>query len=567
MPNPRRIWLAYALLLLIAFGFRLFVALHLPNDTPDDGRTYAQIARNVLEQHVYSHAEAPPYDPSLIRLPGYPLFLATIYSIFGHTNNTAVRIVQALIDTATCLLIALVAFLWAPDEMRKHTSSIAALALAAVCPFTTIYVSTILTEVPTNFLAVAMCLASTLAFRASNRKRSLGMWASAGLFAGGAVLFRPDSGLFAAAIGITIVTSGLVSATIEPSSSSLSWGKQKFFGALSKAVYPAAVFSAAFCLILVPWTIRNRRVFHLFQPLAPTHGEMPGEFVPRGYSLWLRTWLDDGRYIGPVLWSLDTSPIKIGYFPARAFDSKTERDRVEALLEKYNHPPDEQPSPGEVVSQPTPVPQASAAAKPQENATPVASPSGEESDQGDEPDEGDQSDEQDSQGNEAATPEEQNVEMTAEIDAGFAEIARERIAHSRFRFYVQLPMKRAIALWFDTHSQYYPFEGELLPLEDLDYEIHQQFWLPLFTFLTLVYTLLGLAGGWLLWRTRTFAARRWVILAGLIIFLRLGFFSTLENPEPRYTVEIFPFLSTLGGVAIGQVISLIKTRKSISASD
>jgi hypothetical protein len=74
-------------------------------------------------------------------------------------------------------------------------------------------------------------------------------------------------------------------------------------------------------------------------------------------------------------------------------------------------------------------------------------------------------------------------------------------------------------------------------------------------------------GGWLLWRTRTFAFRRWVILAGLIIFLRLGFFSTLENPEPRYTVEIFPFLSILGGVAIGQIVGLIKTRKSISASD
>lgn len=565
MPNPRRIWLAYVLLLLIALGFRLFVALHLPNDTPDDGRTYSQIARNVLEQHVYSHAEAPPYDPSLIRLPGYPLFLATIYSIFGHTNNTAVRIAQALIDTATCLLIALVAFLWAPDEMRKHTSSIAALALATVCPFTTIYVSTILTEVPTNSLAVAMCLAATFAFRASNRKRSLSMWAVAGFIAGCAVLFRPDSGLFAAAIGITIVVSGLVSAASEPSSTNLSGIKDKIFGASSKAVYPAAVFSAAFCLILVPWTIRNRRVFHLFQPLAPAHGEMPGEFVPRGYSMWLRTWLDDGRYIGPVLWSLDTSPIKIGYFPDRAFDSKTERDRVAALLEKYNHPPDDEPSsPGEVASQPTPLPQASAEVKPQANATPEASPADEESDQGDE---GDQSDEQDSEGSDAATPEEQNVEMTPEIDAGFAEIAHERIARSRVRFYLELPVKRAIALWVDTHSQYYPFEGELLPLEDLDYEIHQQFWLPLFSLLTLVYTLLGAAGGWLLWRTRTFAARRWVILAGLIIFLRLGFFSTLENPEPRYTVEIFPFLSILGGVAIGQIVGLIKTRKSISASD
>jgi hypothetical protein len=567
MPNPRRIWLAYALLLLIAFGFRFFVARHLPNDTPDDGRTYSQIARNVLEQHVYSHAETAPYDPSLIRLPGYPLFLAAIYSVFGHANNTAVRIAQALIDTATCFLIALVAFLWAPDEMRKHASSIAALALAAVCPFTTIYVATILTEIPTNFLAVAMCLAAALAFRASTRKRSLRLWAATGFIAGAAVLFRPDSGLFAAAIGITIVVSGLLNARSEAPLANLSGAKEKIFGMLSQAVYPAAVFSAAFCLILVPWTIRNRRVFHLFQPLAPAHGEMPGEFVPRGYSLWLRTWLDDGRYIGPVLWALDTSPIKIGDFPDRAFDTKTERDRVAALLEKYNHPPDEEAPAGEAASQPSPVPQTSAEVKPQAEATPEASPSDEESDQGDEEEQ--QSDEQDSQDSEpdAAAPEEQNVEMTPEIDVGFAEIARERIARSRVRFYVKLPIKRAISLWFDTHSQYYPFEGDLLPLEDLDYEIHQHVWLPLFTLLTLIYTLLGVAGSWLLWRTRTFAARRWLILAGLMIFLRLGFFATLENPEPRYTVEIFPFLSILGGVAIGQIVGLIKTRKASSASN
>ena len=567
MPNRLRIWLAYALLLLIAFGFRFFVARYLPNDTPDDGKTYSQIARNVLEQRIYSHAETAPYDPSLIRLPGYPFFLAAIYSVFGHTNNTAVRIAQALLDTVTCFLLAVVAFLWAPDEMYKHASSIAALTLAAICPFTTIYVATILTEIPTNFLAMAMCLAATLAFRASTRKRSLKLWAVTGFIAGAAVLFRPDSGLFAAAIGITIVISALVGPSNVASSTNLSGAKEKIFGVLSQAVYPAGVFTASFCLILVPWTVRNRRVFHLFQPLAPAHGEMPGEFVARGYSLWLRTWLDDGRYIGPVLWSLDTSPIKIGYFPDRAFDSQTERDRVAALLEKYNHPTDEPSPPVEAASQPSPVPQITDQARPQANATPEASPADEESDQGNEEDQ--QSDEQDSEDSnpDAATAEEQSVEMTPEIDAGFAEIARERIARSRVRFYLELPIKRAISLWFDTHSQYYPFEGELLPLEDLDHEIHQQFWLPFFTFLTLIYTLLGVAGSWLLWRTRTFAARRWVILAGLMIFLRLGFFSTLENPEPRYTVEIFPFLSILGGVAIAQIVGLINTRRTSSVSN
>ena len=99
----------------------------------------------------------------------------------------------------------------------------------------------------------------------------------------------------------------------------------------------AVLFSVAFCVVLIPWTIRNYRVFHVFQPLSPAHGEMPGEFVPRGYLLWLRTWLDDSRYIGPVLWAEDTRPIPITAFPASAFDSNEERERVVALLEKYNH--------------------------------------------------------------------------------------------------------------------------------------------------------------------------------------------------------------------------------------
>src|SRR6266403_2767280 len=164
LSKRREFWII-VILILLAAAFRITVAHRWPNDGPDDGRTYAQIARNVLEQHVYSHETEAPYDPSLIRLPGYPLFLASIYSVFGHTNNGAVRIVQALIDTATCALVALLAFYWQPDEKRKQVTAIAALALAAVCPFTTIYAVTILTEVPTNFFVVAMCLAATLAFR------------------------------------------------------------------------------------------------------------------------------------------------------------------------------------------------------------------------------------------------------------------------------------------------------------------------------------------------------------------------------------------------------------------
>lgn len=561
MSNRRKGILVYALLLLAAFSFRASVARLLPNDDPFDGKLYAQIARNVLEQHSFSHASEPPYDPSLIRLPGYPLFLAGIYTFFGHYDNTAVRITQALLDTAACGLVALIAFYWEPDQKRKRNASIAALALGAVCPFSAIYVGTILTETPTIFLAVAMTLTATLAFRASSARKSALLWAATGLIAGIAVLFRPDSGLFAAAIGITLVATTFSRRHapkdgVENSND----GRKKFFRTLSFG----AVFTLAFCLVLVPWTIRNERVFHIFQPLAPKHAEMPGEFVPRGYLTWLRTWLDDGRYIAPVLWSLDELPIKIDDFPDRAFDSVQEKAKVAELLEKYNHPPQEEdlsePSPPiDLLNSPNP--DESQDNTEESNAAPNASPSDEGQDQGDEEDQNDEENEaveSDSQDQSANAAEQQFVEMTPEIDAGFAEIARARIARAPLRYYLLVPARRAANLWFDTHSQYYPFEGELLPLEDLDYDTHQNIWLPLFAGLTWIYTLLGIAGGWFLWRSRQFEARRWLLLVALMIFLRLGFFSTVESPEPRYVVEIFPFLSILGGIGLPRIIGLIK---------
>ncbi|HYV24849.1 MAG TPA: hypothetical protein VE969_06390 [Pyrinomonadaceae bacterium] len=546
-------------MLLVAAAFRVAVAHWWPNDAPDDGRVYAQMARNVLEQHLFSHDSQPPYSPSLIRLPGYPGFLAGIYSVFGHTNNGAVRIIQALIDTATCALIALLAFFWQPDEKKKRTTAIAALALAAVCPFTTIYTATILTEVLTNFLMVAMFVAVTIAFKKlttedteenknnkKNWRTALLWWGVAGLIGGVAVMMRPDSGLFLAAVGLTLVITGLwplvlgfrkKSKTNEQNSKTKD---QRPKINLSRVIASGAALSFTFILVLAPWTIRNWRVFHVFQPLAPAHGEMPGEFVPRGYYLWLRTWLDDQSYVQPFLWSLDTDPIDIDDIPAYAFDSENEKKRVATLIEAYNNESDQDSS-----SEPQPSP----------NASPTPTPNGEEEESEPESDKPDNSAQQDHP----------QVEMTPEIDAAFGELARDRIARHPFRSYVWLPLKRARTIWFDTHAQYWPFEGTLFPLEDLDYSTHQHIWLPLFAGLTAVYTILGLLGAWFLWESGRFDARRWLLLVFLAILLRLILFSWIENPEPRYTVEFFPLLSVLGGIAIAQFPSVKKRGKRLEA--
>jgi hypothetical protein len=568
-------WIPFIALLAVAGAFRLAVAHWLPNDAPDDGRVYAQMARNLLEQHVYSHDTQAPYSPSLIRLPGYPLFLTAIYSIFGHTNNGAVRIIQALIDTATCGLIALLAYYWQPDEEKKRVSAIGAMALAAVCPFTTIYAATILTEVPTNFLIMAMFVAVSLGFRklttedtGKSHKKAFAWWAVAGLIGGVAVSMRPDSGLFLAAVGITLAVAIIWSAAASVARRrSGSTGdenddpkrRRRFaLPAHSKLLVLAGLlFSISFALVLTPWTIRNWRVFHLFQPLSPAHGEMPGEFVPRGYTLWVRTWLDDESYIAPFLWSLDTSQIDVDDLPDHAFDSPEEKLRVTTLLEAYNHRRDSD-TPSEPQSTPTPEPSPSPSPKSSAPAS-KANQTQKKGKQNSNANSDEENDEEDSESNEDDNQQKSDeVEMTPEIDAAFGQLGRERVARHPFRYYVTLPLKRARTMWFDTHSQYWPFEGALLPFEDLDSATHQEIWLPLFAMLTAIYTIPGLIGAWLLLESRTDESRRWLLLVVLAIVFRLILFSSMENPEPRYVVEFFPILAVLGGIAIGHVHKFLK---------
>ncbi len=575
-------WIILLLLFALALTLRLSVAHFLANDEPNDGIVYAQLARNVIEQQTYSLAAAPPYDPTFIRLPGYPLFIAFIYLIFGHGNNEAVRLVQALLDAASCALIACLAFIWQPLAARKWHAAALALALIAVCPFVAIYTATILTETLTTFLVLALVLLATLALKAESWWAQLLWWACAGLCGGALTIVRPDGGLFVAGVGLTLVIVRLCGARDGSNSDAMSRDvsdgevlrqqqqsrARLFMRRVLNTLACGAVLTLVTASFLVPWTLRNERVFHLFQPLAPVYANMPDEFVARGYFRWVRTWIDDERDIEPLLWTLDDKPIKIEQVPDKAFDTPDERERVAALLNAYNHPP------------PDASDDQAGEEKPGESDGDNAD-NGDSADNTDEADETDkQEDQTDNKADESGADESKNgadnsssdatdegqaqleadaaaqpVQMTPEIDAGFAQIADERISRAPVRYYCWLPVKRAAALWFDTHTQYYRFSGELFPLDDLDTDERQQYWLPLFAALVWIYTLLGVAGAVMLWRWRRLGTWRWLLLTLLLIVPRLAFMSTLENPEPRYVVELFALLPLLGGVALSSIRS------------
>src|SRR5258706_14322907 len=69
-----------------------------------------------------------------------------------------------------------------------------------------------------------------------------------------------------------------------------------------------------------------------------------------------------------------------------------------------------------------------------------------------------------------------------------------------------------------------------------------------------LYTLLAIVGIVVLWRSRANKnILQWLILLSLITLPRIIFFSTVENPEPRYVVELFAFTAILGGFFLGNL--------------
>ena len=543
---------AAVLITLAGLSFRLFLALHLPNDEADDGRIYARIATNVLEHRSYSIETDEPYAPTFIRMPGYPLLIAGIYAAFGRDNNRAVRVVQAVLDTVSCWLIALLALTWAPSgwsRERRRRLLLIALGMAVSCPFPAIYVATILTETCAILFTTTCALTASLGLNRQSNQKSAVWWVLSGLSGGLAIMFRPDSGFFVAAVGFTLLLAGLSRSIARARNGDHRTGETPGVESrkiLARTFVCGVALAAGVAVALAPWTLRNARVFGVFQPISPQYANMPGEFVPRGYTGWLSTWVDDVKYTESLEFPLDVAPLHIEQVPDYAFDSPEEREQVAALFERYNSPAwAPQPEP----PQPPPAPDPKTQSP---NASKEKSPETDDSADEEAPEEGDSSDEQkpdsaDEEEPDTAVETGQAVEMTPEIDAGFAEIARARILRHPLRHYLVVPLKRARSLWFDTHSQYYPFQGELLPLAALNTDLHQQYWLPFFALLTLVYTILGVTGAWLMWIDRP--SRRWLLLLALLIIPRLAFLATLENPEPRYSVEFFAFVIAAGSLS------------------
>jgi hypothetical protein len=138
----------------------------------------------------------------------------------------------------------------------------------------------------------------------------------------------------------------------------------------------------------------------------------------------------------------------------------------------------------------------------------------------------------------------EDLTLTPEEDAVFAQLARERTTRHPLRTYLILPLKRAVRIWFTPRIELVPVSGNVFPLMYMRQEdpVDQRVTI-LFFFLNISYVAFAMWGAFRLRHSP--AARAALALLLLYILFRTAFLTTLETPEPRYVLVCFPALIAL----------------------
>jgi hypothetical protein len=449
-------------------ALRLWFIFHLAT-VQGDSLIYGAIAKNWLQHGVYGFGQmdvspgVAVVRPTLIRLPGYPLFLAVCFRLFGMENYRAVLYAQAAADLLICWLAGALA-----GRLFGRRAALVVLWLAALCPFTANYVAAPLTE-------TLVLTTIALAFYGFARWQDMGLGFSRWLWLvcaalGYSILLRPDQGLLAAAIVPAML-----------------WRSIPARRHQTPLAAASPVLAMALCAVLplVPWTLRNWHTFHVFQPLAPRYANDPGEPVLRGFARWYRTWAIDFASTDEVYWNYNDGQIQMSDLAARAFHVGSPqadadlRARTAALLDDYN----------------------------------------------------------------AVTT------GTPEIDGRFAALAAERIQAHPLLYYICLPIGRTLDMALRPRVEMMNIPDEwwsgTVPRAKRTFAA---------TYATLNFAYLGLAiAGFIAWRRRRWLScdgKDFSLLAAAMassLLLRSALLLTLDNSEPRYTLEFFPVLFVFAG--------------------
>jgi len=197
-----------------------------------DGFLYDRIAKNLIDKNGFGYS---PNSPSSWRPPGYPFFLYTAYSIFSD-NIFIVRILQCFLGTGICLILFKLSKKVAQNFPNKTLIALLAALFYAINYHAIIINQFLLSELFTSFLITLSIYFMYMANESKDRVFYIASFLSS-LFLWYAILTRPSNILFWFWIGLWFIVEN----------------KNNY-----KRIFSAIVMVIiGFCIIILPWTIRN----------------------------------------------------------------------------------------------------------------------------------------------------------------------------------------------------------------------------------------------------------------------------------------------------------------------
>jgi len=203
-------------------------------DTPplrSDSLTYHEIAMSVLDGRYDLHDR-----PTALVVPGYPIFLAGVYSIFGD-GQFGVRLVQSVLDVFTCFVFFLVC-----SKFFDEKFSLIALCIFAFFPSNVLYTQAVLTETLFGLFSMLVLLATV----SIEMKRKLFL---VGMLFGTAILVRSSFSMSVLLVPLYLLV----------------YRKQIFEeDSFKKPLTYSIYFVAGLLLMLTPWLSRNKLTMGAF---------------------------------------------------------------------------------------------------------------------------------------------------------------------------------------------------------------------------------------------------------------------------------------------------------------
>ena len=244
MTNERPYLKRYILgILVLAVALRIYGAMSHPTVPTADAGDYHRLAIGLVQGQGYVNAAGAS---TAWRPPAYPAFLAGVYTIAG-VNVTRATITQAFLGGLTVLALIALGLL----ILDRRTALIAG-TLAAIYPAFVWLPLLLLSENLSLFLLLVSLCAVVMYLRTSRLVWVIVFAVLCGVntLVRGGNLFLP----FAVALGLVFIW----------------WRNRSRSG--GQIVAPLVVMVVVFVLTLLPWTVRNYRVFHHFIPVATQDG-------------------------------------------------------------------------------------------------------------------------------------------------------------------------------------------------------------------------------------------------------------------------------------------------------